>query len=775
MTTGTTPAPTFITTCYGQKYASFLAPLLHSIRAAYPDAGVRVLHADAPAREINLLAAVDDRTVFEPVQQPAAVTGGLHERIARKLHVWIEACTGLDDDHGPLCFIDADTLVLSRFDDELAGDWDVIYTWKDAVFPVNTGVMLFRTAGIARAVLTELARRVERTVGDKDALAKALGASGAADQHALRELIGFVNYSVQAVTVEIAGRPVRFRGVRCDRLNQTECAPITASTHVVHYKTGWHPILLDGAAFTANRPEDTCRQMFARWHAEDNAAAADIAASVLHRGAALALHRVEQIAAEYEKRGILHSEMLAACGAFDLLGCDLIIESGRCRGQSTSLLADYFAGRTVRAKPVRIVSIELTRDENAEFAEKRLAHRPNVELLYGDSLQLLPRLIADNPGATVGLLIDGPKSYTAIKLIERLTAAFPNVQVACLHDTRRGSDARTMLNEGNFRVAFTDDDAFVDRYRRLDEPCLPVAGEAITIHTWRPGMKGSDAIESYGPTLAVMLPRPTRIARFAPAAPAARAGAPAPAAPRESPDAVPNRYLTQSDWADPRYARLRDRFATVYRDELRGTPHPFGAKNPDQIVTHWSREWEYPWAVINARLAPGMAVADLGCGGSPLLPLLNREYGCAGYGVDLNLVTKDGTHNLRGFRTDPGTIIPNVRWLNRSMTDTGIPAQSLDRVFCISVLEHVDATTADQTFAEAARVLKPGGRLLITTDVDGSHRTMTLSPDDLIGLARNRGLTLDGETDFRRPSAMTPPRDVPGTYDVVGMVFKRAA
>jgi len=756
-------SPTFITTAYGDKYAAFLAPLLHSIRRAYPDAPVRVLHADAPRREINVLAATDPLNTFERIESP--ITGGLHERIARKLHVWIAACARLADDHGPLCFIDADALVVSRFDDELAGEWDVIYTWKNELFPINTGVMLFRTAATARLVLKDMAARVERIVADKDSLARALGASGAADQQALREIIGFVNYN-ETIVREIAGTRIAFRGVPCARLNQTSCAAIAPTTHVVHYKTGWHPILLEGARFTTNRPEEACKEMFACWRREEAVAADSLARAVLFQGAARGAKRLGQIAGEYEKRGILHTEMLGACGSFDLLDCDLVIESGRCRGQSTSILADYFAGRKVR-----IISVELTRDENAEFAEKRLAGRTNVELRYGDSLQLLPAIIAENLNARIGLLIDGPKSYTAIKLIERLVNAFGNIQVACLHDTRRGSDARTMLSGTMFRAAFTDEIEYVDAYHELDEACKPVAGEAITVHTWRPGMKGSDTIESYGPTLAVMLPRPIALlTKDAPAQPAA-----AVPAPRDAADAVPNRFLTVDDWADPRYTTLRERFAKLYRDELGGTPHPFGAKKPESIVTHWSREWEYPWAVLNASVTPGMAVADLGCGGSPLLPLLNRERGCAGFGIDLNLLSKEGTHNLRGFRADPNTIIPNIRWITRSMTDTGLSAASLDRVFCISVLEHVDATTADKTFAEVARVLRPGGRLLITTDVDGAHRTMTLTPEELIELARKRGLVIDGPSDFRRPAAMTPARAVPGEYDVVGMVFRLAA
>jgi hypothetical protein len=76
-----------------------------------------------------------------------------------------------------------------------------------------------------------------------------------------------------------------------------------------------------------------------------------------------------------------------------------------------------------------------------------------------------------------------------------------------------------------------------------------------------------------------------------------------------APDAVPNRFLRAEDWSDPRYSTLRGEINEFYRTTLRGLPHPSHARHPETIVTHWSREWEYPWTVLNARLEHGMSVA----------------------------------------------------------------------------------------------------------------------------------------------------------------------
>jgi SAM-dependent methyltransferase len=235
-------------------------------------------------------------------------------------------------------------------------------------------------------------------------------------------------------------------------------------------------------------------------------------------------------------------------------------------------------------------------------------------------------------------------------------------------------------------------------------------------------------------------------------------------------DVVPNRFLSGKDWLDPRYAALREDFAVFYRDVMHGEPNPTHSKYPDCVVTQWSREWEYPWAVLNGDLAPGMRIIDLGCGGSPLMPYLSREFGCVATGVDTNFCSPTGRNNLEGFATDPARLFPEVTWLCEDMSGLTLEDASADRVFCISVLEHVTRATAEQSLQQIERVLKPAGMALITLDLDGPHRRLDMNFLELIETAARAGLVLRGRLD------MTPPRDSPGTYDVAGFVLhKRAA
>jgi len=156
---------------------------------------------------------------------------------------------------------------------------------------------------------------------------------------------------------------------------------------------------------------------------------------------------------------------------------------------------------------------------------------------------------------------------------------------------------------------------------------------------------------------------------------------------------------------------------------------------------HWSRAWEYPWAVLAADLpASPVRLLDVGGGGSPFAPwLASRGHDC--HVVDpsldqgrsfawdparsafLNLRTlaKQGAFRLAGVRTLwglPGGGERRVAYYARSAERLGFPDAHFDRVFCLSVIEHVPRDLWPASMRELARVVKPGGRLVMTMDME---------------------------------------------------------
>ena len=113
--------------------------------------------------------------------------------------------------------------------------------------------------------------------------------------------------------------------------------------------------------------------------------------------------------------------------------------------------------------------------------------------------------------------------------------------------------------------------------------------------------------------------------------------------------------------------------------------------------------WERRRALLLAEAAPGERVLDLGCGAGRFVAAL-RDHGADPVGVELADAALE-----RARRNVPGA---DLRALG---ADGEIPLEdsSVDLVWCSEVLEHVPDTAG--LLSEARRVLRTGGRLLVTT------------------------------------------------------------
>ena len=143
---------------------------------------------------------------------------------------------------------------------------------------------------------------------------------------------------------------------------------------------------------------------------------------------------LEDLAEErFEPYGIYHREMARILAVCRLLGIDMAIESGRARGQSTYVLAKYLG-----ASRVETHSVEFSRDAHATFAEDRLSiFGKNLILHYGNSFELIPRLLRSAQGRRIAILIDGPQGRRAIDLLSECTKASQEVRVGFIHDLQR--------------------------------------------------------------------------------------------------------------------------------------------------------------------------------------------------------------------------------------------------------------------------------------------------------------------------------------------------
>ncbi|GAA2281978.1 MULTISPECIES: class I SAM-dependent methyltransferase [Kitasatospora] len=147
---------------------------------------------------------------------------------------------------------------------------------------------------------------------------------------------------------------------------------------------------------------------------------------------------------------------------------------------------------------------------------------------------------------------------------------------------------------------------------------------------------------------------------------------------------------------------------------------PFGF----QWTSH-TRAVEYPWAFFTADPRPGMRVMDVGGWLSGFQVVLAKQ-GCEVVNVDPSSPA-DLRWTIRGEATEgshseihrrfTSLFDVDVTLVTERLQDTEFEADSFDRIFALSVLEHVDQAEAQEMVNTMERLLAPGGLAVLTIDL----------------------------------------------------------
>lgn len=150
--------------------------------------------------------------------------------------------------------------------------------------------------------------------------------------------------------------------------------------------------------------------------------------------------------------------------------------------------------------------------------------------------------------------------------------------------------------------------------------------------------------------------------------------------------------------------------------------------------TWWSRGREYKWATNF--VGPDLVVLDAACGISHpfkfwLSEACKEVVACdfddrvlSEEAILIDIANDFGPDAAKDIR-DSG-VLDRIALAQADITSLPYADGSFDRVFCISVLEHMTGEARFQAISEFARVLKPGGFAVLTFDVP------PLSPAELI-------------------------------------------
>jgi SAM-dependent methyltransferase len=212
------------------------------------------------------------------------------------------------------------------------------------------------------------------------------------------------------------------------------------------------------------------------------------------------------------------------------------------------------------------------------------------------------------------------------------------------------------------------------------------------------------------------------------------------------------RFATVDEVKSPDFMSLNcvfDRLTTKYdlpdHSDVNQERYPWSAGLLGAPAFYAARMWEYPFAILSAELQPGMRCIDVGCGMTAFTIYLKEIAKCEVIGVDPDIfdagIRYKGHGVSREFVQRTG-----LQVIQSGMEAIALSSKAFDRVFCLSVIEHLQPEIARRGIQEMARILKPGGRLIITVDVN-MHSEIS-RPLDLIW---ESGLIPLGEMELRWP------------------------
>jgi 2-polyprenyl-3-methyl-5-hydroxy-6-metoxy-1,4-benzoquinol methylase len=132
-----------------------------------------------------------------------------------------------------------------------------------------------------------------------------------------------------------------------------------------------------------------------------------------------------------------------------------------------------------------------------------------------------------------------------------------------------------------------------------------------------------------------------------------------------------------------------------------------------------SRKFEYPWCFFATPLHPGMHAVEIGAGASGFQFVMVQQ-GVEVISVDplINPNERvDWRYSREQFSRLNDAFGGQVTFIQDYLQNAHLQSNHYDRVFCVSVIEHLAQAEIEPLVKEIKRILKPGGFLVATIDL----------------------------------------------------------
>jgi hypothetical protein len=496
---------------YGSKHVPFVHTFLYSVTNSCPESKVVIGYFDFPEIERKLLEIAYPDVTFTKLELDDGSISTHAARASKKTKLWRELLENQVSMGDSVIFMDIDTVMLSSPFEAFHGIKDLALTRKLGKWPINSGVMFVRKSLTTLDFFQKWDENTQTVINSRSLNRQSELLGGGADQFSILQLLeiqesikDFKKHETYSSKFHLN---VSF--LPCDVFNQTESVPLRRGMKIIHFKAGWHEILLSDSKYTHNRPAKTSGELHKLWQGLYARSKNHLYKSVYEK-AWLDQETIGEIQRiPYEARGIYNSELVLICSMMKLLGLSVVLESGRARGHSTHVLSEIFK----KDEKSKIISADFERNSDTEFSERRLDSYPRTILAYGHSNNLFDHLIATEipSDRDYVVLLDGPKSLNALFLSGRLIRNSHPPVLVFIHDMRRFESGdkpsfhRFLCQTLFDRVFFSDEFPITKSVVSSDETVFSPDIDS----EWNrnePFMKNFLPTGSYGPTLAIIIP-----------------------------------------------------------------------------------------------------------------------------------------------------------------------------------------------------------------------------------------------------------------------------
>lgn len=249
----------FIISIFGEKHIGMLLSNLYSLLKNVPESQVSVFWQDiSPKLKNDFKKAF---TEIDFIDTAFDFSSDEIKRISSKTLMWHHAAEKFKNNS--LCFIDVDVLVIKDVSKFFDNNFDILFTYKEDRFPLNTGV-LFCKGNVFEIFFKKWLEETLLILNNNFLISLAMSTKhpfGGADQMSFYKILNYSKKNDQ-YKIAIDNQKITFKGIPCDILNETTSTKIKKTAHIIHYKGGWQPILLEGKGFTRYRSKKKSWEMY---------------------------------------------------------------------------------------------------------------------------------------------------------------------------------------------------------------------------------------------------------------------------------------------------------------------------------------------------------------------------------------------------------------------------------------------------------------------------------------------------------------------------------